>query len=80
MSESKSPYELRLEMIQMAKDYLDRQHETMVASVMGAWKANLEFAKKLNSMVEPPKLPTMYTMDDVFKMAEQFNSFVSGRK
>lgn len=75
---TKTPYELRLEMLQMAKEYLDRQYELAVSTTMTTWQENLEFAKKLSSTVEAPKLPAMYTVDDMTKMAEQFNQFVSG--
>lgn len=77
-TESKSPYEMRLQMLNMAKDYLDRQYETATAATMEAWKANLEFAKKVNNVVPEPVLPKMYTMDEITKLAEQFNAFVSG--
>lgn len=80
MSETKTPYELRLEMIQMAKDYLDRQYETAVSTTMDMWKANVEFGNKFGKAISNPELPKMYTMEDIFAMADKFNSFVSGKK
>jgi hypothetical protein len=75
---AKTPYELRLEMLQMAKDYLDRQYELATSATMSAWHENLEFAKKISQKVEPPKFPTIYSIDEMTKLADQFNQFVSG--
>lgn len=68
---SKNPFELRAEMVQLAKDYLDKQYEM-----------NIRFA---NDMFEQGKIQfeevqnayQMYTMDDLMEKAKEVYSFVS---
>jgi hypothetical protein len=68
---NKNPFEIRAEMLHMAKDYLDQQ-----------WSMNLQFTQKLfeqgkKSAEEVQKALTPYSTDDLVKKAQEFYSFVS---
>ena len=76
MSTSKNPFEIRADLLALAKDYLDQQ--TAI---------NLEFARKVQDAAINDKLPgykewekfvpKMYTFDEVTKKAEELYKFVS---
>lgn len=68
---NKNPFEIRAEMLQMAKDYMDKQ-----------WEMNLEFTKKLfeqnkKTVEDMQKALQPYSMDDLMKKAQEMYSFVS---
>ena len=76
-----TPFELRLQMLQMAKDYLDQQYSIACDAVRQGWHASLEFADKMNQeLPKMPEFPSMYPIEDITKMAEKFNEFVSNKK
>jgi hypothetical protein len=68
---NKNPFEIRAEMVALAKDYMDKQQET-----------NMQFAK---DMFEQGKIQMeqfqetckMYSMEDMMKKAQEMYSFVS---
>lgn len=68
---AKNPFEIRAEMIQLAKDYMDKQQEM-----------NVQFAK---DMFEQGKMQMdqfqeackMYSMEDMMNKAQEMYSFVS---
>ena len=68
---SKNGYELRTEILAMAKDYLDRQHE-----------ANVELAKSMvetggHASAEAIKLMEMYSPDRIIEEAQKlYQGFV----
>lgn len=67
----KNPFEIRAEMLAMAKDYMDQQ-----------WTMNIQLA---NDMFEQGKLNTadvqeayeMYSVDELMEKAKKMYSFVS---
>ena len=80
MSDSKTPYELRLQMLQMAKDMVNQNFELQREIAMKYWDATISAAKDAKLIPEVPKdlMPKVPTLEDVMKVAEQMNSFVSG--
>ena len=68
---NKNPFEIRAEMVQLAKEYMDKQQEISV-----------QFAK---DMFEQGKMQTeqfqeacqMYSVEDMMKKAQEMYSFVS---
>lgn len=79
MTNKSNPFELRLEMLKMAKDYLDNQLTITRDAAMQSWHASVSFAEKMNQeLPKMPELPKMYGIEEITKMAEQFNDFVSG--
>ena len=68
---NKNPFEIRSEMLAMAKDYMDQQYHM-----------NLEFAQKMfeegkKSMEEVQQATQMYSMEDLMERAKEMYSFVS---
>lgn len=67
----KNPFEIRAEMLQLAKDYMDQQYHM-----------NIQFT---NDMFEQGKIQweqvqeayKMYSMDDLMEKAKEMYSFVS---
>ena len=71
MSTNKNPFEIRAEMIKLAKDYMDQQYhmniqyyENMIAEGK-VLRENIEEAYK------------MYSMEDLMQKAQEMYSFVS---
>lgn len=72
---NKNPFEIRTEMLQMAKDYLDQQ-----------WQINVDFARRLfDESVQQGKcaasdwqnyIPKQYTLEELTKKAQELYSFV----
>jgi hypothetical protein len=68
---NKNPFEIRAEMLQLAKDYMDQQYHM-----------NIQFAEKL---MEQNKLTAdhfkdaykMYSMDELMEKAKELYGFVS---
>jgi hypothetical protein len=72
---SKTPYEIRLEILQMAKDHLDAAFKAQVdfatqmsAALIAANKATIEEMQKL--------APVGYTIDDITKKAAELYAFI----
>ena len=82
MSQKNStPYELRLEMLKMAKDYFETQLNIAREAATQSWQASVSLAQDIQKTGIPEfKMPPMYTVEDITKMAEQFNAFVSGKQ
>ena len=65
---SKNPFEIRSDILAMAKDYMDKQSELNMA----LFNQMVEAGKK--SIEECPK---MYSMEDLQEKAKEMYSFVS---
>jgi len=63
---NKNPFEIRTEVLAMAKDYMDKQYAL-----------NLEMAQKMSEAVSIAQVPAMYTVDELMEKAKEFYSFVS---
>jgi len=71
MSQNKNPFEIRAEMLQLAKDYMDQQ-----------WHMNLDFTRQLfeenkKTADEMQEALKMYSMEDLMAKAKEMYSFVS---
>jgi hypothetical protein len=67
----KNPFEIRAEMLQMAKDYMDQQY-----------KMNIQLATDMydqgqKNMVELQDAYKMYSVEDTMAKAKEMYSFVS---
>ena len=69
---NKNPFEIRAEMVSLAKDYMDQQYRMNVNFVE---KAMEEGKKTFEDYQEA--VTSMYTMDDLMKKAQEMYSFVS---
>jgi hypothetical protein len=68
---NKNPFEIRAEMLQLAKDYMDQQYHM-----------NIQFAEKMveqnkKTVEELKDMYKMYSMEDLMEKAKQMYSFVS---
>lgn len=68
---NKNPFEIRAEMLAMAKDYLDQQ-----------WHMNLEFTRQLfeqnkKTVEDMQEALKPYSVEELMKKAQEMYSFVS---
>ena len=71
---SKNPFEIRAEMLQLAKEYMDQQY-----------RMNTQFAENMvnegkKTLEDVKESYAMYTMDDLMEKAKEMYSFVSEKK
>jgi hypothetical protein len=71
---NKNPFEIRAEMLQLAKDYMDQQ-----------WMYNVDFTRQLfeqgkKSAEEMQEAMNMYSMDELMTKAKEMYSFVSTKE
>lgn len=67
---NKNPFEIRADILAMAKDYMDKQVElntTLFSQMLEAGKKTAE------------DMPQMYTMDELQEKAKEMYSFVSSK-
>ena len=68
---NKNPFEIRAEMLQLAKEYMDQQHHM-----------NVQFAENMmeqgkKTLEEVKESYNMYSMDELMEKAKEMYSFVS---
>ena len=68
---NKNPFEIRAEMLQMAKDYMDQQ-----------WKMNLMFTERMfeegkKTMEDVQTAMQMYSTEELVQKAQEMYSFIS---
>lgn len=74
MSVNKNPFEIRAEMLQMAKDYMDQ-----------AWHLNVDFTRQMfeqnkATAEDIQKALTPYSMEELMEKAKELYSFVSQKQ
>jgi len=71
-----TPFEMRLKMLEMAKNYLDRQYEILTASYMTMLR---QAADSGHAMTKEflNAAPKMYDTSEIMALADKFNVFVS---
>jgi hypothetical protein len=75
---SMTPYEIRLELLKMAKDMLTDDYHTRRDSLSQQWHTQVDAAKIAGtSSPDFPALPPFPTEDEIVKKAEALNQFVS---
>lgn len=73
---NKNPFEIRSDILGMAKEYLDRQHEINLQFAQQAFDKAVE-AGKVAADQWKQYVPQMYSMDDLMKKAQELYGFVS---
>ena len=73
---TKTPYEIRFDLLAMAKDLLDRQYEQSVAMAWQALEKGMETNKTLYKDLEK-YVPKMFTPEEIIEQAERLQVFVS---
>ncbi len=75
---SKTPYEIRLELISMAQQMLLEEYHTNKEYLLEQWRNNRDDCKSSNNIpIGAPKLPDFPTEEQILAKAEALNNFVS---
>ena len=78
-TEMSNPYQIRTDILAMAKNMLDKQYDTQMKiaqTMFDANKENMDLAKEAWEKY----IPKMYTMEEVMEKANEMYSFVSEKK
>ena len=73
---NKNPFELRTEILQMAKDYLDQQYHINMDFARRAFEEAVQ-AGKVTAENYKTFVPAMYSLDELTKKAQELYGFVS---
>lgn len=73
---TKTPYEIRFDLLAMAKDMLDRQYEQSAAIAWQALEKGMETNKTLYKDLDK-YVPKMFTPEEIIEQAERLQGFVS---
>lgn len=71
---NKNPFELRADILQLAKDYMDQQMHLNIQY----WEKMVQAGNA--SIVDMQKAYTAYSMEDLMKKAQEMYSFVSKKE
>jgi hypothetical protein len=75
---NKTPYEIRLEILEMAKDFLEKQQLAQTQFAQAAFEKTMELGKATSAEWEK-YVPAQFSIDDILAKAAQLYSFV-GKK
>lgn len=70
---NKNPFEIRSDMLQLAKEYMDQQTKMNVDFATKMFEAGEKSAEELKTAMTP------YTMDELMEKAKEMYSFVSSK-
>lgn len=73
---AKTPYEIRFDLLTMAKDMLDRQYEQASTMAWDAMTKAMETNESLYKEVEK-YVPKMFTPEEIIDQAERLQSFIN---
>jgi len=73
---AKNPYEIRFDLLSMAKDLLDRQYEQSSTMAWEAMTKAMETNRDLYKDVEK-YVPKMFTPEEIIAQAEKLQSFIN---
>ena len=68
---NKNPFEIRAEMLQLAKDYMDKQQEMNIRLMNDLFQANKVQTEEIKAAYK------MYSMEELMDKAKEMYSFVS---
>lgn len=68
---NKTPFELRADILEMAKDYMDKQTQLNVEFTKKMFEAGKKSAEELQTAMTP------YTMEELMEKAKEMYSFVA---
>lgn len=76
---SKTPYEIRLELLQMAKDHMDKAQAAQIEFAKDAFYKSVELGQltvsQANEQIKA-LIPAPYTMDEMVKKASEMYAFI----
>lgn len=70
---NKNPFEIRAEMLQLAKDYMDQQYHMNVQFAERMLEQNKKTVEELQDMYK------MYSVEDLMSKAKEMYNFVSNK-
>ena len=73
---NKTPYEVRLELLQMSKDYLDQMRNIQLEFARAGFEKSVELGKASADQWEK-YIPNQFSIDDIMKHATSLYSFVN---
>lgn len=73
---SKTPFEVRSDLLAMAKEYMDRQYEINVQFASQAFEKAVE-AGKVTTDSWKEYVPAQYTLEELTKKAQELYGFVT---
>ena len=73
---NKNPFELRTDILAMAKDYMDQQYQINKEFAQRAFDEAVA-AQKVSADAWKSYVPQMYTIEDLMKKAQELYGFVS---
>jgi ArsR family metal-binding transcriptional regulator len=73
---NKNPFEIRTELLHLAKDYMDRQQELNMQFAHRAYESALD-AGKVTAETWKDFVPAQYTVEELMKKANELYSFVA---
>lgn len=74
-----NPYQIRTDILAMAKDMLDKQYESQMKVAHTMYEVNKE-NMELATEAWNKYIPKMYTMEEVMEKANELYTFVSEKK
>ena len=73
-----TPFEIRLELLKMAKDMLEKEYHGKREKLANEWNVQVENARHAGSAAPVyPELPAFPSETEIIAKATQLNSFVS---
>jgi hypothetical protein len=73
-----TPFEIRLELLKMAKDMLEQEYHGKRERMTNEWHVQVDNARHSGTAVPShPELPTFPSETEIIKKATELNSFVS---
>ena len=76
---AKNPYEIRFDLLSMAKDLLDRQYEQSSTMALEAMNKAMETNREIYKDVEK-YVPKMFTPEEIIAQAEKLQSFINKKE
>ena len=73
---TKTPYEIRFDLLKMAKDLLDRQYDQACSMAWSQLEKGMETNETLYKDVEK-YVPKMFTPEEIVEQAERLQGFVN---
>jgi hypothetical protein len=81
MKMTMTPYEIRLELVKLAKDMLSEEFNTRHSAVKSEWEVLCAAAMGTKTKLpSQPNYPKYFTEDDVLDKATRLNDFISNGK
>jgi hypothetical protein len=76
-----TPYEVRLELVKLAKEMLSEDFHTKTSIIQNKWQNEVAISNNRNENPPPlPKMPEYFTEYDVVQKALRLNDFISNGK